>query len=95
MKSTRLVSYHTLRHYIDLDPNGARHLQSDNFFANWIKSKQKHTACILNIIFFLKKAMQLPEATAMSEWLVRYRTFSEPSLNLDLDLGLEINITYQ
>ena len=36
MKSTRLVSYHTLHHNIELDPNDARHPQSDNFFANWI-----------------------------------------------------------
>ena len=35
MKSTRLVSYHTLHHNIELDPNDARP-QSDNFFANWI-----------------------------------------------------------
>ena len=56
MKSTRLVSYHTLHHNIELDPNDARHPQSDNFFANWIYSKQKHTACILNIIFLLNKA---------------------------------------
>ena len=36
MKSTRLISYHTLHHNIDLGPNDARHPQSDNFFANWI-----------------------------------------------------------
>ena len=36
MKSARLVSYHTLHHNIDLDPNDARHPQKDNFFANWI-----------------------------------------------------------
>ena len=36
MKSTRLVSYHTLHHNIELDPNDARHPQSDNFVANWI-----------------------------------------------------------
>ena len=36
MKSTRLVSYHTLHHNIELDPNDARHPQSDNFFAKWI-----------------------------------------------------------
>ena len=39
--------------------------------------------------------MQLPEAKAMSEWLALYIKLSESSLNLDLDLGLEINITYQ
>ena len=39
--------------------------------------------------------MQLPEAKAMSEWLALYTKLSESSLNLDLDLGLEINITYQ
>ena len=39
--------------------------------------------------------MQLPEAKAMSEWLTLYIKLSESSLNLDLDLGLEINITYQ
>ena len=37
--------------------------------------------------------MQLPEAKAMSEWLALYIKLSESSLNLDL--GLEINITYQ
>ena len=31
----------------------------------------------------------------MSEWLALYIKLSESSLNLDLDLGLEINITYQ
>ena len=31
----------------------------------------------------------------MSEWLALYIKSSESSLNLDLDLGLEINITYQ
>ena len=36
MKSRRLVSYHNLHHNIELDPNDARHPQSDNFFANWI-----------------------------------------------------------
>ena len=36
MKSTRLVSYHTLHHNIELDPNDARLPQNDNFFANWI-----------------------------------------------------------
>ena len=39
--------------------------------------------------------MQLSEAKAMSEWLSLYIKLSEFSLNLDLDLGLEINITYQ
>ena len=39
--------------------------------------------------------MQLPEAKAMSEWLALYIKLAEYSLNLDLDLGLEINITYQ
>ena len=39
--------------------------------------------------------MQLPEAKAMSEWLALYIKLSESSPNLDLDLGLEINITYQ
>ena len=39
--------------------------------------------------------MQLPEAKAMPEWLALYIKLSESSLNLDLDLGLEINITYQ
>ena len=37
----------------------------------------------------------MPEAKAMSEWLALYIKLSESSLNLDLDLGLEINITYQ
>ena len=37
--------------------------------------------------------MQLPEAKAMSEWLALYIKLSESSLNLDLDLGIEI--TYQ
>ena len=31
----------------------------------------------------------------MSEWLALYIKSSESSLNLDLDLGLEINIAYQ
>ena len=35
--------------------------------------------------------MQLPEAKAMSEWLALNIKLSESSLNL----GLEINITYQ
>ena len=39
--------------------------------------------------------MQLPEAKAMSEWLALNIKLSESSLNLDLNLGLEINITYQ
>ena len=39
--------------------------------------------------------MQLPEAKAMSKWLALYIKLSESSLNLDLYLGLEINITYQ
>ena len=39
--------------------------------------------------------MQLPEAKAISEWLALYIMLSESSLNLDLDLGLEINITFQ
>ena len=39
------------------------------------------------------RLMQLPEAKAMSEWLALYIKLSESSLNLDL--GLEINITYQ
>ena len=39
--------------------------------------------------------MQLPEAIAMSEGLTLYIKLSESSLNLDLDLGIEINITYQ
>ena len=39
--------------------------------------------------------MQLPEAKAMSEWLALYIMLSESSLNLDLDRGLEIYITYQ
>ena len=42
--------------------------------------------------------MQLPEAKAMSEWLALYIKLSESSLNLDLDLGLEIkynvSVTY-
>ena len=41
--------------------------------------------------------MHLPEAKAVSEWLALniIIKLSESSLNLDLDLGLEINITYQ
>ena len=39
--------------------------------------------------------MQLPEAKVMSEWLALNIKLSESSLNLDLNLGLEINITYQ
>ena len=39
--------------------------------------------------------MQLAEAKAMSEWLALNIKLSESSLNLDLNLGLEINITYQ
>ena len=31
----------------------------------------------------------------MSEWFALYIKLSESSLNLDLDRGLEINITYQ
>ena len=37
--------------------------------------------------------MKLPEAKAMSEWLALYIKLSESNLNLDL--GLEISITYQ
>ena len=39
--------------------------------------------------------MQLPEAKAMSQGLALYIKLSESSLNLDLDLGIEINTTYQ
>ena len=31
----------------------------------------------------------------MSEWLALYIKLSESIINLDLDLGLEVNITYQ